>query len=250
MDSGGECCSRDMQVGQAACLQDAQPPWRRKAAHLPSQHSKRNPGKHLVAGILLQLRERRGAGCGATETVFVQVTNALHRANAKGHLPGFVVWPSLERWARRPTPLFLRALLPSPGVPPPSLAPLSAFAPPSLLRQWSYSSSLDGLTVFSSAQPTGPLHLPAFQPLSGRCSEVNSSYPHPPAPPPFTQWLEPPKPWCSSLISPFFSAFPPRASAGPNSSLLPNISNLSTFPLLYPSPEGATVCCLDSYIVP
>lgn len=139
MDSGGECCSRGMQVGQAACLQNAQPPWRRKAAHLPSQHSKRNPGKHLVAGILLQLRERRGAGCGATEKVFVQVTNALHRANAKGHLPGFVVWPSLERWARRPTPLFLRALLPSPGVPPPSLAPLSAFAPPSLLRQWSYS---------------------------------------------------------------------------------------------------------------
>lgn len=193
---------------------------------ITQQQEKCRGGKNLTGGVLVQLRERRGAGNGVTDTAFLKVSNALYLADSKGHFPGFVAQASQECWAWWPTLSLLRTPLPSPGVLPPSLALfLSAFAPP-LLRQRSCSPSLGSLTISSSrlcpAHWTSPL---ASLPVS-QCKvlkrELWLSPPHLflHLVPPFTQLLKP-QTWYSSLIFPFLSSSALHASANRNSSLPP-----------------------------
>lgn len=61
-------------------------------------------GTHLAEGVLLHLREGRGAESGVTKTVFVKVTNTLHLASSKGHFPGCVAQPSWEYQCDRSLP--------------------------------------------------------------------------------------------------------------------------------------------------
>lgn len=138
-------------------------------------------GTHLAEGVLLQLREGRGAESGVTKTVFVKVTSTLHLANSKGHFPGCVAQPSWEYRCDRSLPSPQEHHCPLLGS---LLLPWFSSLPPSLLL---FSGDVVVLPpcavlthpVHTSAQPLGPLHVSVYQPLGVRCPEVNSGYPLP-----------------------------------------------------------------------
>ena len=200
-------------------------------------------GTHLAEGVLLHLREGRGAESGVTKTVFVKVTNTLHLTSSKGHFPGCVAQPSWEYRCDRSLPSPRGTPLPSPGVPPPALV---LFLTASLLL---FSGDVVVLPpcavlthpVHTSAQPPGPLHGSVSQPLRVRCPEVNSGYPLPASK--FLHLVPAIHSGYSSLIFSFSLILCTACiSQAQWLSAPPNISSSSTSLLLYPMLEGD--CCL------
>lgn len=188
-----------MKVEQASCSRDAHAQWRRKAAHLSPQSSKKNAGRDTSGSRgPAPAQGGEGAESGVTKTVFVRSPTPSLLPTPKGtfQAPLLSTLVSVGVIAHCPPP---RTPLPPPGVPPPSLVLLlTIFALP-FLRRCGCSSSLGCLNTSSSHRCPAPWTTARGSLPGSQCKVPRSEL-----------WLSPPCLQVPPLVPPFIQLVKPQ----------------------------------------